>query len=236
MIEPNGQKIYLTTDDLSEVYTEHDNPTEAALDVLVGEQSNIVVDGNELPIGYDADKDVIIVETSSVSTDIARKARQLMQLFVSNELFTKADVTGKNGYSPDDDYPYSVNLVDGNTYTIVSYYPTDKMFRNTVVNIQDGIGYTSAEIYVESSNAYSAIEEAVALSEKRGLTELLHNVASVENDMAADGHFNKGTGETDAIFDETYMYVDATMAGATQPYYIYVENLAVRPNEHVKIK
>lgn len=51
MIEPNGQKIYLTTDDLSEVYSEHDNPTEAALDVLVGEQSNIVVDGNELPLG-----------------------------------------------------------------------------------------------------------------------------------------------------------------------------------------
>lgn len=131
MIEPNGQKIYLTTDDLSVVYTEHDNPTEAALDVLVGEQSNIVVDGIELPIGYDADKDVIIVETSSVSTDIARKARQLMQLFVSNELFTKADITGKNGYCPDDDYPYSVNIVDGNTYTIVSYYPTGEMFRNT---------------------------------------------------------------------------------------------------------
>lgn len=131
MIEPNGQKIYLTTDDLSEVYTEHDNPIEAALDVLVGEQSNIVVDGIELPIGYDADKDVIIVETSSVSTDIARKARQLMQLFVSNELFTKAKLTGKNGYRSDDDYPYSVNLVDGNTYTIVSYYPTDEMFSNT---------------------------------------------------------------------------------------------------------
>lgn len=235
MIEPNGQKIYLTTDDLSDVYTEHDNPTEAALDVLVGEQSNIVVDGNELAIGYDADKDVIIVETSSVSTDIARKARQLMQLFVSNELFTKADITGKNGYSPDDDYPYSVNCVDGNTYTIVSYYPTDEMFRNTEVNIWGGIGYNTADIYVDAYD-YSAIEEAVALSEKRGLTELLHTVESVENDMAADGHFNKDTGETDAIFDETYMYVDATMAGATQPYYIYVENLAVRPNEHVKIK
>lgn len=236
MIEPNGQKIYLTTDDLSEVYTEHDNPTEAALDVLVGEQSNIVVDGNELPIGYDADKDVIIVETSSVSTDIARKARQLMQLFVSNELFTKADITAKNGYSPDDDYPYSVNLVDGNTYKIVSYYPSDKMFRKNKVNIWYGIGYITAELYVDASDAYSAIKEAVALSEKRGWTELLHNVASVDNNMSSDGHFNKDTYGTDAIFVGPYMYVDATMAGATQPYYIYIEKLGVCPNEYVKIK
>lgn len=236
MIEPNGQKIYLTTDDLSEVYTEHENPTDAALDVLEGEQSYIVVDGNELAIGYDSGKDVIIVETTSVSTDIARKARQLMQLFVSNELFTKSDITGKNGYIPDDDYPYSVNFVDGNTYTIVSYYPTDAMFRNTEVNIWCGSGYTTSEIYVDSTDVGAAIEEAVALSEKRGFTSLLHDVASVEDNMAADGHFNKDTGETDVIFDETYMYVDATMEGATQPYYIYVENLGVHPNEHVKIK
>lgn len=236
MIEPNGQQIYLTTDDLSEVYPEQDNPTDYALDMLEGEQSYIVVDGNDLAIGYDSDKDAIIVDTTSVSPDIARKARQLMQLFVSNELFTKADITGKNGYSPDDDYPYSVNFVDGNTYTTVSYYPTDEMFRNTKVNIWCGIGYDTAEIYVDSQDVYSAIEEAVALSEKRGWNELLHDVAIVENDMASDGHFNKENGETDAIFDEAYMYVDATMVGATHPYYIYVENLGVHPNGHVTIK
>ena len=120
MIEPNGQKIYLTTDDLSDVYTEHENPTDAALDVLEGEQSYIVVDGKELAIGYDSGKDVIIVETTDVSDEIARKARQLMQLFVANELYTKADIKGKNGYAPDDNYPYSVNLIVGNTTDLLS--------------------------------------------------------------------------------------------------------------------
>lgn len=236
MIEPNGQKIYFTTDDLSEVYTEHENPTDAALDVIEGEQSYIVVDGKELAIGYDSDKDVIIVETTDVSDEIARKARQLMQLFVANELYTKADIKGKNGYTPDEDYPYSVNLIDGNTYTVVSYYPTDEMFRKTEVNIWSGSGYTTAEIYVDATDAEAPIEEAVALSEKCGFTGLLHNVTSVEDSMADDGHFNKDTGETDAIFNETYLYVDATMVGATQPYYIYAENLMVRPNEKIKIK
>ena len=236
MIEPNGQKIYLTTDDLSDVYTEHENPTDAALDVLEGEQSFIVVDGKELAIGYDSSKDVIIVETTDVSDEIARKARQLMQLFVANELYTKADIKGKNGYTPDDNYPYSVNLIDGNTYTVVSYYPTDEMFRNTVVNIWCGSGYTTAEIYVDETDSEAAIEEAVALSEKCGWTSLLHDVASVEDSMADDGHFNNETGETDAIFNETYLYVDATMEGATQPYYIYAENLRVHQNENIKIK
>lgn len=236
MIEPNGQKIYLTNDDLSEVYTEHENTTDAALDVLEGEQSYIVVDGKELAVGYDSGKDVIIVDTTDVSNEIARKARQLMQLFVANELFTKDDIKGKNGYTPEDDYPYSVNLIDGNTYTVVSYYPSDEMFRNTEVNIWSGSGYTTTELYVDATDAEAAIEEAVALSEKCGFTGVLHDVASVEDAMSADGHFNKDTGETDAIFGETYMYVDATMVGAKIPYYIYVENLGVHPNEKIKIK
>lgn len=227
MIEPHEQKIYLTTDNLSDVYTEHGNPTA----VLDGEQSYIIVDDNKLALGYDSSKDVIIVDTTSVSTDIASKARQLMQLFVSNELFTKADVTVKNGYTPDKDYPYSVNFADG-----VSYYPTEEMFRNTVVNIWCGSGYITTEIYVDSTDAESAIEEAVALIEKLGWSGLLHDVTSVEDAMSADGHFNKDTRDTDAIFDETYMYVDATMVGATQPYYIYVENLGVHSNDHIKIK
>ena len=53
--------------------------------------------------------------------------------------------------------------------------------------------------------------------------------------MAEDGHYNMETGEGDAIFDEMYMYVDATMAGASEPYYIRTENLRIGKNDDVKI-
>lgn len=238
MLEPDGQKIYFTSEDLSELYPEAEDPMDAALDVLEGEQSFIVVDGKELPLGYDAEKDAIIIEDSEASPDIVDKARQLMQLFVDNELFTTREIEGQNGYMPDEEYPYSVNIADGQSYGVVSYYPSEEMFFPTVVYLWSGSGYTTTDIYVDvaDDNAEGALEEAVAAADKRGWTDILLDVAETEQAMADDGHFNLETGEGDAIFDETYMYVDATMAGASQPYYVYVENLGVRPNRNLKIK
>ncbi len=80
MLEPDNQKFYFTSEDLSELYPEAEDPMDAALNVLEGEQSFIVVDGKELPLGYDAEKDVIIIEDSEASSEIVDKARQLMQL------------------------------------------------------------------------------------------------------------------------------------------------------------
>lgn len=238
MLEPDGQKIYFTSEDLSELYPEAEDPMDAALNVLEGEQSFIVVDGKELPLGYDAEKDIIIIEDSEASSEIVDKARQLMQLFVDNELFTTREIEGENGYMPDEDYPYSVNIADGQSYGVVSYYPSEEMFFPTVVYLWSGSGYTTTDIYVDvaDDNAEGALEEAVAAADKRGWTDILLDVAETEQAMADDGHFNLETGEGDAIFDETYMYVDATMAGASQPYYVYVENLGVRPNRNLKIK
>lgn len=238
MLEPDNQKFYFTSEDLSELYPEAEDPMDAALNVLEGEQSFIVVDGKELPLGYDAEKDVIIIEDSEASSEIVDKARQLMQLFVDNELFTTREIEGQNGYMPDEEYPYSVNIADGQSYSVVSYYPSEEMIYPTEVSIWSGSGYTTADIYVDvdDDNAEGALEEAVATAEKRGWTNILLDVSETEQAMADDGHFNLETGEGDAVFDETYMYVDATMAGASQPYYVYVENLGVRPNRNLKIK
>jgi len=238
MLEPDDQKVYFTSDDLSELYPEAEDPMDAALNVLEGEQSFIVVDGKELPLGYDAEKDAIIIEDYEASPEIVRKARQLMQLFVDNELFTTRDIEGQNGYMPDGDYPYSVNVADGQSYSVVSYYPSEEMIYPTEVSIWSGSGYTTNDIYVDvdADNAQGALEVAVAVADKRGWTAILLDPAEVEQDMANDGHYNMETGEGDRVFDETYLYVDATMEGASQPYYVYAENLSVRPNEYLKIK
>ena len=238
MLEPDNQKVYFTSDDLSGLYPEAEDPMDAALNVLEGEQSFIVVDGKELPFGYDEEKDAIIVEDSNASPETIRKARQLMQLFVDNELFTTREIEGQNGFMPDDDYPYSVNVADGQSRSVVSYYPSEEMIYPTEVSIWSGSGYTTADIYVDvdDDNAEGALEEAVAAADKRGWTDILFDPAEVEQAMADDGHYNMETGEGDAIFEETYLYVDATMAGASQPYYVYAENLGVRPNRNQVIK
>ena len=238
MLEPDNQKIYFTTDDLSKVYPDAADAELTAMDVIEAENSYIIVDGEQMAIGYDEAKDAVLVLVSNESDDTLSKARQLLQLFVDNELFTSREIDGENGYIPDGDYPYSVNIADGTSARVVSYYPSADMFYPTEVSLWSGRGYTTTDIYVEanSSDAEGALEEAVATAEKIGWTDVLLDTTEVEKDMAADGHYNPETGEGDAVFNETYLYVDATMAGASQPYYVYSENFGVRPNENIKIK
>lgn len=238
MLEPDNQKIYFTTDDLSKVYPDSADAELTAMDVIEAENSYIIVDGEQMAIGYDEAKDAVLVLVSNESDDTLSKARQLLQLFVDNELFTSREIDGENGYMPDGDYPYSVNIADGQSYSVVSYYPSEEMIYPTEVSIWLGSGYTTANIYVDvdANNVEGALEEAVAVADKRGWTDILLDTTEVEKDMAADGHYNLETGEGNAVFDETYLYVDATMAGASQPYYVYSENFGVRPNEKIKIK
>ena len=70
----------------------------------------------------------------------------------------------------------------------------------------------------------------MVLAEKIDKSVLL-DVAETEQAMADDGHYDKDSGEGDAVFEETYIYVDATMLGASQPYYVYAENFGVLPNK-----
>lgn len=74
----------------------------------------------------------------------------------------------------------------------------------TVVEIGDG-GYSSSKFYVycDPRNAEAALEKTVAYCEKKGYTWLLY-----EED------------EIDPEYEEDYIYIDATMEGASQPYYL----------------
>jgi hypothetical protein len=76
------------------------------------------------------------------------------------------------------------------------------------------------------------LEEAVVWAEKIN-PDVLLDVDDVEKKAIDDNMLNPMTGDTTAEFDETYLYVDATMAGASKPYYIYAENLAVRSHKGV---
>lgn len=235
MLEPNNQKVYfIDTDDLSELYPDAEYAPDIALDVLEGEQSFIVVDGDELPIGYDSEKDAILVEDSSVSDTVRKKARKLLDLFVKNELFETREIEKENGFMPDKDYPCSVNITDGNSYRTISYYPSMQQMANAQVHLWTGSGYNTHVFYVNVHNgdrdAEGALEEAVVLAEKIDKDVLL-DVSETEQAMSDDGHYDKEKGEGDAIFDETYIYVDATMAGASRPYYVYAENFGVLPNK-----
>ena len=91
-----------------------------------------------------------------------------------------------------------------------------------------GIG---SEMVVESPNAQNALEVAVAKAEKEGWTGVLKDPALVEEEAEKEGIFNSKTGETSREFDEQYLYVDATMEGATQPWYLDAEDFYIEPIE-----
>lgn len=235
MLEPDNQKVYfIENDDLSKLYPDAEDAQDKALGVLEGEQSFIIVDGEQLPIGYDSEKDAILVEDSSVSDSVIKKARKLLDLFVKNELFGTREIEKENGFMPDNDYPMSVNVTDGNSYHTVSYYPSMQQMANAQVHLWTGSGYSPHVFYVNvhngDRNPEEALETAVVLAEKIDKSVLL-DVAETEQAMADDGHYDKDSGEGDAVFEETYIYVDATMLGASQPYYVYAENFGVLPNK-----
>lgn len=236
MLSPDQQKIYFMSDDLSKVYLDAEDADEKALSVLEGEQSFIMVDGHQMAIGYDEDNNAIIVEDSDVSEEVAEKARKLLSLFVENELFKADEIERENGFMPDEDYPCSVNVTDGQSMRVVAYYPSLEMLANAKVLIWSGSGYSLDEFYVNvdkgAENAEEALAYAVVQAEKVA-PEVLQDVSEVEELMAKEGHYDKEMGERDEIFQEMYTYVDATMEGASEPYYIFTENLGILPHKGV---
>lgn len=236
MLIPDQQKIYFMSDDLSKVYPDAEDAEEQALAVLEGEQSFIMVDGHQMAIGYDEDNDAIIVEDSDVSEEVAEKARKLLSLFVENELFKANEIERENGFMPDEDYPCSVNVTDGQSMRVVAYYPSLEMLANAKVLLWSGSGYTLDEFYVNvdkgAENAEEALAYAVVQAEKVA-PEVLQDVSEVRELMAKEGHYDKETGDGDEIFQELYTYVDATMEGASEPYYIFTENLGILPHKGV---
>lgn len=103
---------------------------------------------------------------------------------------------------------------------------------NVAVGMWPGHGYNLCvtEVYAPSgvNDAMAAIEIAVAQIEKDGDPNgLLLDCAEIEQSEAAEGNYDTDSGEGNEIFDEIYLYVDATMEGASKPYYILAENLKV---------
>lgn len=235
MLKPDNQKIYFTTDDLSKVYPDSTDAELTAMDVIEAENSYIIVDGEQIAIGYDEAKDVVLVLVSNESDDTLAKARKLLELFVANDLYDTHEIENENGAMPDEDYPMSVNVADKGSYGAKSYYPSYEQMANAKVTMGSGTAYPYV-FYVNVSNGANnpegAIEEAVVMAEKIA-PGALHDVAEVEDEMATEGHYDRESGEKDAVFEETYMYVDATMSGAKTPYYILVEDLGVLSNKGV---
>ena len=230
MVEPNKQKVYfIDSTDYYDLFPNVEDPEETALDLVDGTKSAVIVDGVDLPIVVT--DEFILVDNSRDYNDISKSVEDLLNLWADGKLYTASEVEKENNnVTPDEDYPMRVDIDNGSTYSVVSYYPSRRQLANVCVEIWSGSGYGVSQFYVNvpggARNAEGALETAVALAEKEA-PGLLHDVAEVEADMAEDGHFDLETGEGDAIFQETYVYVDATMAGASEPYYIYGENLGI---------
>lgn len=104
---------------------------------------------------------------------------------------------------------------------------------NYTVYLWPGEGYQLYPVEVTADSDEEALEKAVAQLEKDGMKGFLLDVAETEEEGAKDGIFDLETGEGSREFDETYLYVDATMEGASKPYYIFSENLRIekKPSE-----
>lgn len=95
----------------------------------------------------------------------------------------------------------------------------DKLY---IVKLWWGSGYMTDNYNAYAFNEEEALNYVVAYIEKHDPETL----AAVD-EIAREN-------ENDEYFDETFMYVDATMEGASEPHYIWAENLAIAeyPKDH----
>lgn len=104
------------------------------------------------------------------------------------------------------------DLIDGEDGTInpedAEYY--DKIFE---VNLWCGVGYYLESYLVHADDAETALEKVVAFCEK------YHEFGVI---------FSEDTIDPELANTDYYIYVDATMEGASQPYYVLSENARIR--------
>lgn len=101
------------------------------------------------------------------------------------------------------------------------------------VCLWSGAGYDLAEfyVYIKGDDAQAALEKTVAYCEQNGYTGFILDTNEIE-DMA-EKDYAEEVANYDGDLDEfitnylNYVYVDATMDGATKPYYVYGENLRI---------
>lgn len=110
------------------------------------------------------------------------------------------------------------------------------------VGIWPGAGYQLATFYVYANSEETALNLVVADAELNA-PNLLFSVSEIEDMIAEDwqDEYNEFISEADDRDDFTfateylnYIYVDATMEGASQPYFINGENLSIIEVENIK--
>lgn len=96
------------------------------------------------------------------------------------------------------------------------------------VKLWQGSGYQIQPFGVYASDEDEALNAVVAYCEKNGYTHLFadDDAQSLSDDLEKDGIYFD---DAEAIMDEHFLYVDATMEGAQEPHYIYAENLSIQP-------
>ena len=104
------------------------------------------------------------------------------------------------------------DLIDDEDGTInpeeADYY--DKIFE---VNLWSGAGYQLESYLVHSNDAETALEKVVAFCEKYHDFGVIFIEDEIDPELANTDY---------------YIYVDATMEGASQPYYVLSENARIR--------
>lgn len=114
-----------------------------------------------------------------------------------------------------DDALLNPDLIDDDDGTInpeeSKYY--DKMFK---VLLWSGAGYGLNLFYVNASYPEEALEKVVAFCEKYNCYEVL---------IDPDTVLENGYSDDDLV--EQFIYVDATLEGASKPYYVYAENFRI---------
>ena len=99
-----------------------------------------------------------------------------------------------------EDYTDVINPQDKDYY--------DKVFE---VDIWSGAGYNVDDFVVYANDAETALDKVVAYCEKEGYVGFIYEVDEVSEE---DG--------------DMFIYVDATMEGASRPYYVLSENFRIR--------
>lgn len=104
-----------------------------------------------------------------------------------------------------------------------------------IVRLWPGSGYYLPAFGVWAKNEEDALEKVVAYLDQEGNDDFFLDdyVEELRDQMTDDGE------DEEAMWsaiddDDTMMYVDATMEGASQPHYIYAENLDIYPYSKFK--
>ena len=138
---------------------------------------------------------------------------------VSGWTLEKGDIRWANEVDPEDEQEYYERYAgNGDNYAGIKPY---------LVQLWQGSGYQLMSFGAWATSAEHALEVVVAYIEKEGWDFLFcdEEVEQEMEEMRAEG---KDDEEIWQEIDNWAYHVDATMEGASQPHYVYTENLQIK--------